>query len=40
MTDLGPGTPRASRIPDRVLLLPDADEDLWNDDYRELLTLV
>ncbi|MEV6673958.1 ABC-F family ATP-binding cassette domain-containing protein [Streptomyces sp. NPDC051162] len=26
--------------PDRVLLLPDADEDLWNDDYRELLTLV
>ncbi|WP_023591178.1 ABC-F family ATP-binding cassette domain-containing protein [Streptomyces thermolilacinus] len=25
--------------PDRVLLLPDADEDLWSDDYRELVTL-
>ncbi|MEV6807596.1 ABC-F family ATP-binding cassette domain-containing protein [Streptomyces sp. NPDC051132] len=25
--------------PDRVLLLPDADEDLWNEDYRELVTL-
>ncbi|MGW2369661.1 ABC-F family ATP-binding cassette domain-containing protein [Streptomyces sp. NPDC001667] len=25
--------------PDRVLLLPDADEDLWSEDYRELLTL-
>lgn len=25
--------------PDRVLLLPDGDEDLWNDDYRELVAL-
>ncbi|AOZ72803.1 ABC transporter [Boudabousia tangfeifanii] len=25
--------------PDRVLLLPDADEDLWSDDYLELVTL-
>ncbi|RLV10499.1 ABC transporter [Streptomyces griseocarneus] len=25
--------------PDRVLLLPDADEDLWSDEYRELVTL-
>ncbi|MFI2764682.1 ABC-F family ATP-binding cassette domain-containing protein [Streptomyces echinatus] len=25
--------------PDRVLLLPDADEDLWNEDYRDLITL-
>lgn len=25
--------------PDRVLLLPDADEDLWSDDYLELITL-
>ncbi|MFF5705709.1 ABC-F family ATP-binding cassette domain-containing protein [Streptomyces sp. NPDC012794] len=25
--------------PDRVLLLPDADEDLWSDDYRDLVTL-
>ena len=25
--------------PDRVLLLPDGDEDLWNDDYVELITL-
>ncbi|MFI2367697.1 ABC-F family ATP-binding cassette domain-containing protein [Streptomyces sp. NPDC018833] len=23
--------------PDRVLLLPDADEDLWNEDYRDLV---
>ncbi|MEU6670358.1 ABC-F family ATP-binding cassette domain-containing protein [Streptomyces sp. NPDC046727] len=25
--------------PDRVLLLPDADEDLWSDDYRDLVAL-
>ncbi|MEW2063841.1 ABC-F family ATP-binding cassette domain-containing protein [Streptomyces sp. NPDC007002] len=25
--------------PDRVLLLPDADEDLWNEDYRDLVAL-
>ncbi|OKL47588.1 ABC transporter [Boudabousia liubingyangii] len=25
--------------PDRVLLLPDADEDLWSDDYLDLVTL-
>ncbi|MFI0960095.1 ABC-F family ATP-binding cassette domain-containing protein [Streptomyces sp. NPDC021080] len=25
--------------PDRVLLLPDADEDLWSEEYRELVTL-
>ncbi|MCP9211375.1 ABC-F family ATP-binding cassette domain-containing protein [Streptomyces sp. NEAU-Y11] len=25
--------------PDRVLLLPDADEDLWSEDYRDLVTL-
>ncbi|MDO5729065.1 MAG: ABC-F family ATP-binding cassette domain-containing protein [Actinomycetaceae bacterium] len=25
--------------PDRVLLLPDGDEDLWDDDYLELVTL-
>ncbi|GAB2663012.1 ABC-F family ATP-binding cassette domain-containing protein [Nocardia goodfellowii] len=25
--------------PDRVLLLPDAHEDLWNDQYRELVSL-
>ncbi|MFB7631122.1 ABC-F family ATP-binding cassette domain-containing protein [Streptomyces sp. NPDC056149] len=25
--------------PDRVLLLPDGDEDLWSDEYRELVTL-
>ncbi len=25
--------------PERVLLLPDADEDLWRDDYLELVTL-
>jgi ATPase subunit of ABC transporter with duplicated ATPase domains len=25
--------------PDRVLLLPDGDEDLWSDDYRDLITL-
>ncbi|PPS67307.1 hypothetical protein [Streptomyces tibetensis] len=23
--------------PDRVLLLPEAEEDLWDDDYRELV---
>ncbi len=25
--------------PDRVLLLPDADEDLWGDEYRDLVAL-
>jgi ATPase subunit of ABC transporter with duplicated ATPase domains len=25
--------------PERVLLLPDADEDLWSDEYRDLVTL-
>lgn len=25
--------------PERVLLLPDGDEDLWNDSYRELVSL-
>lgn len=25
--------------PERVLLLPDADEDLWSDQYLELVTL-
>ncbi|MFD6249572.1 ABC-F family ATP-binding cassette domain-containing protein [Streptomyces roseolus] len=25
--------------PDRVLLLPDADEDLWSEEYRDLVTL-
>ncbi|OYN88279.1 ABC-F family ATP-binding cassette domain-containing protein [Parenemella sanctibonifatiensis] len=25
--------------PDKVLLLPDGDEDLWNDDYLDLVTL-
>jgi len=25
--------------PDRVLLLPDGDEDLWSEDYLELVTL-
>lgn len=25
--------------PERVLLLPDGDEDLWNDDYLELVSL-
>jgi len=25
--------------PDRVLLLPDGDEDLWNDEYRELVSM-
>ncbi|WP_353112538.1 ABC-F family ATP-binding cassette domain-containing protein [Microbacterium sp.] len=25
--------------PDRVLLLPDADEDLWSEEYRELVSL-
>ncbi len=25
--------------PDRVLLLPDGDEDLWSDDYADLVTL-
>jgi ATPase subunit of ABC transporter with duplicated ATPase domains len=25
--------------PDRVVLLPDGDEDLWNDAYLELVTL-
>ena len=25
--------------PDRVLLLPDGDEDLWNDGYADLVSL-
>jgi hypothetical protein len=25
--------------PDRVLLLPDANEDLWSEEYRELVSL-
>jgi ATPase subunit of ABC transporter with duplicated ATPase domains len=25
--------------PDRVLLLPDGDEDLWNDGYLDLISL-
>ena len=25
--------------PDRVLLLPDGDEDLWGEEYMELVTL-
>lgn len=25
--------------PDRVLILPDGDEDLWDEDYLELVTL-
>jgi ATPase subunit of ABC transporter with duplicated ATPase domains len=25
--------------PERVLLLPDGDEDLWSDEYAELVTL-
>ena len=25
--------------PERVLLLPDGDEDLWNDDYLDLISL-
>ena len=25
--------------PDRVLLLPDGDEDLWNDSYADLIAL-
>ncbi|WP_375003701.1 ribosomal protection-like ABC-F family protein [Aeromicrobium sp. CTD01-1L150] len=29
----------AALEPDRVLLLPDGDEDLWNDEYAELISL-
>jgi hypothetical protein len=25
--------------PERVLLLPDGDEDLWNDEYFDLIAL-
>ncbi len=25
--------------PDRVLLLPDGDEDLWSEDYADLVSL-
>ena len=25
--------------PDRVLILPDGDEDLWNDEYADLVSL-
>ena len=38
-----PGHPRRGRRralePDRVLLLPDGVEDLWNDDYADLVAL-
>ncbi|MDR0950483.1 MAG: ATP-binding cassette domain-containing protein [Candidatus Ancillula sp.] len=33
-----PGATKALN-PDRVLLLPDADEDLWNDSYQEIVEL-
>jgi ATPase subunit of ABC transporter with duplicated ATPase domains len=33
-----PGATEALQ-PDRVLLLPDASEDLWNDSYQELVEL-
>lgn len=33
-----PGAVKALE-PDRVLLLPDGDEDLWDDSYLELVTL-
>lgn len=33
-----PGATKALN-PDRVLLLPDADEDLWNDQYQEIVEL-
>ena len=29
----------AALAPERVLLLPDGDEDLWRDDYAELVEL-
>ena len=29
----------AALNPDRVLLLPDGDEDLWNDSYQDLVSL-
>ena len=29
----------AALDPDRVLLLPDGDEDLWNDSYLDLVEL-
>jgi ATPase subunit of ABC transporter with duplicated ATPase domains len=29
----------AALEPDRVLLLPDGDEDLWNDSYADLVAL-
>lgn len=32
------GALRALR-PDRVLMLPDADEDLWSEEYLELVAL-
>jgi len=25
--------------PERVLILPDGDEDLWNEDYQDLVEL-
>ena len=25
--------------PERVIVLPDGDEDLWNDDYMEIVEL-
>ena len=33
-----PGAVRALE-PERVILLPDGDEDLWNDDYMEIVEL-
>jgi hypothetical protein len=33
----GEGAIEALR-PDRVLLLPEADEDLWSEEYLELVT--
>ena len=29
----------AALAPDRVVLLPDGDEDLWNDGYADLIAL-
>src|SRR5699024_9906748 len=29
----------ASLLPERVLMMPDAVEDLWNDEYQELIEL-
>ena len=29
----------AALSPERVVLLPDGDEDLWSDDYADLISL-